>query len=129
MLRAAIWGNFFRRKRVLPKIPLLLVLEPSSCIVSVIVTMGGRGSVLATRTEPEPVLIPTDAVDRVVDTTGAGDAFVGALAFYLCHFPDLKLSEMIRRSGSIATISVQGEGTQTSFPVKKDFPLSFLLSS
>ena len=91
--------------------------------------MGGRGSVLASRTEPDPVLIPTDAVDRVVDTTGAGDAFVGALAFYLCHFPDLKLSEMIRRSGSIATISVQGEGTQTSFPFKKDLPLSFFLSS
>lgn len=91
--------------------------------------MGGRGSVLATRSEPDPVAIPADAVERVIDTTGAGDAFVGALAFYLCHFPDLKLPELIRRSGSIASISVQGEGTQTSFPFKKDLPDHFFKSS
>jgi ribokinase len=91
--------------------------------------MGGRGSVLATRSEPDPVSIPADPVDRVVDTTGAGDAFVGALAFYLCHFPDLKMSEMIRRSGSIASISVQSEGTQTSFPFKEDLPVELFQSS
>ena len=84
--------------------------------------MGGRGSVLATRTDPNPVTIPADPVDRVVDTTGAGDAFVGALAFYFVQFPDLDFPEMIRRSGSIASISVQREGTQTSFPFKQDLP-------
>ncbi len=45
--------------------------------------MGGRGSVLVTRDNPDLCMIPADRVDRVVDTTGAGDAFVGALAFYM----------------------------------------------
>jgi ribokinase len=50
---------------------------------------------------------------------------VGALAFYLAEQPDLDLPEMIRRSGFIATISVQKEGTQSSFPFRKDLPESF----
>ena len=54
-----------------------------------------------------------------------GDAFVGALAFYMVEYPDLDLPEMIRRSGFIATISVQNEGTQSSFPSRKDLPESF----
>ena len=54
-----------------------------------------------------------------------GDAFVGALAFYMVEHPDLDLPEMIRRSGFIATISVQNEGTQSSFPFRKDLPESF----
>jgi ribokinase len=67
-------------------------------------------------------VIAADPARRVVDTTGAGDAFVGALSFYLVHFPDLPLDETIRRSGKIATLSVESEGTQTSFPFRKDLP-------
>ena len=52
----------------------LLDLGPTS----VVITLGARGAVLA---EPGGVSrVSADEVDEVVDTTGAGDAFAGALA-------------------------------------------------
>lgn len=54
---------------------------------------------------------------------GAGDSFVGALAFYLAYYPNLSLEEMIKRSNFIAAVSVQATGTQSSYPYKKDLPL------
>jgi ribokinase len=47
--------------------------------VETILTLGSRGSVLAQPTR-EPIRVPALAVADVVDTTGAGDAFVGTLA-------------------------------------------------
>jgi len=49
--------------------------------------MGKQGSVLATRKNPTPKLIPAEEA-KVVDTTGAGDAFVGALAFFMVRSCD-----------------------------------------
>jgi ribokinase len=53
---------------------------------------------------------------------GAGDSFVGALAFYLAYYPNLSLEEMLKRSNFIAAVSVQAAGTQSSYPHKKDLP-------
>ncbi|XP_011406960.1 PREDICTED: ribokinase-like [Amphimedon queenslandica] len=58
--------------------------------------------------------IPAEPVN-VVDTTGAGDAFVGALAYYIARHSSLSFSEKIRRSSLIATHTVTLPGTQTSF--------------
>ncbi|XP_064623530.1 ribokinase-like [Lineus longissimus] len=87
----------------------------------VIITLGSQGCVLASKDKPEAVHILARSVTPV-DTTGAGDAFVGALASYLAKYPDLGMEETIRRSCEIATISVQAPGTQTSYPWKKDLP-------
>ncbi|XP_013404621.1 ribokinase [Lingula anatina] len=87
----------------------------------VILTLGKKGSVFATKENPTPIHIPAKQV-KTVDSTGAGDAFVGALAFYLAHYSSIDLQEAIRRSGEIATISVQKTGTQTSYPWRKDIP-------
>ena len=54
---------------------------------------------------------------------GAGDSFVGALAFYLAYYSNLSLEEMLKRSNFIAAVSVQVTGTQSSYPYKKDLPL------
>lgn len=54
---------------------------------------------------------------------GAGDSFVGALAFYLAYYPNLSLEEMLKRSNFIAAVSVQAAGTQSSYPYRKDLPL------
>lgn len=53
---------------------------------------------------------------------GAGDSFIGSLAYYLSCLPSLPLKEMIRRSSHIASLSVQREGTQTSFPERTELP-------
>ncbi|XP_038968399.1 ribokinase isoform X5 [Rattus norvegicus] len=58
------------------------------------------------------------------ESEGAGDSFVGALAFYLAYYPSLSLEEMLKRSNSIAAVSVQATGTQSSYPYKKDLPLA-----
>jgi ribokinase len=53
-----------------------------------------------------------------VDSTGAGDAFVGSLAFFLASGQPLE--EAARRANRIAAISVQSPGTQASFPAAAD---------
>ena len=78
------------------------------------------GAAIASIKNPKPVWVKAEKAEKVVDTTGAGDSFVGSLAFYLAHFPQLEMSEMVKRSCQIATISVQKEGTQTSFPYRKN---------
>ena len=61
-------------------------------------------------------------IDSVVDTTGAGDAFTGALIFFLVEMAELDVGEAIKRACYVASISVQKEGTQSSYPVKEDLP-------
>ncbi|XP_049987992.1 ribokinase isoform X2 [Alexandromys fortis] len=97
-----------------------LVLLERGCQV-VVITLGASGCVTLSQTEPVPKHIPTEAV-KAVDTTGAGDSFVGALAFYLAYYPNLPMEEMLKRSNFIATVSVQATGTQSSYPYKKDLP-------
>jgi len=55
-----------------------------------------------------------------VDTTGAGDAFVGSLATFLAAGHDLETA--LPAAGRVAAASVRAEGTQTSFPARADLP-------
>ena len=84
---------------------------------SVILTLGERGSLLVTGETSEHV--PVEPV-KALDTTGAGDAFVGSLAFFLAA--GKSLSDSIKRANGIAAVSVQSSGTQTSFPEAGDLP-------
>jgi ribokinase len=84
---------------------------------SVILTLGERGSLLVTDATTEHVPV---APVKALDTTGAGDAFVGSLAFFLAA--GKSLSDSIKRANQIAAVSVQSSGTQTSFPEAKDLP-------
>ncbi len=85
---------------------------------TVIITLGGRGSILAAG-DSAPQHVPADAV-TAVDTTGAGDAFVGALAYFLACRGDLPRAEAVRRAGLAATVSVQREGAQASYPQRDE---------
>uniref|UniRef100_A0A669P5X8 Ribokinase n=1 Tax=Phasianus colchicus TaxID=9054 RepID=A0A669P5X8_PHACC len=87
----------------------------------VIVTLGAEGCMMISVEEPIPKHVPAEKV-RAVDTTGAGDSFVGALAFYLAYYPELPMEEMVRKSNYIASVSVQASGTQSSYPYRKDLP-------
>ena len=89
--------------------------------------MGSKGAVFATEANPDPVHVPCVKVKNVVDTTGAGDAFVGAFAyFFFCHPSKPDLSECILRACAVASISVQKPGTQVSFPTRAEVPKSLL---
>uniref|UniRef100_A0A5F8GRS0 Ribokinase n=1 Tax=Monodelphis domestica TaxID=13616 RepID=A0A5F8GRS0_MONDO len=98
------------------------VLIERGCKI-VIITLGSEGCVFVSAEEPGPKHIPTQKILKPVDTTGAGDSFVGALAFYLAYYPNLTMEEMIKRASFVASVSVQTSGTQSSFPYKKDLPL------
>ncbi|NXQ54180.1 RBSK Ribokinase, partial [Anthoscopus minutus] len=87
----------------------------------VIITLGAEGCMMISGDEPIAKHIPAGKV-RAVDTTGAGDSFVGALAFYLAYYPKLSMEEMIRKSNCVASVSIQALGTQSSYPYRKDLP-------
>jgi len=88
----------------------------------VILTLGERGSLLVS--DQELVHVPADPVTPK-DTTGAGDAFVGSLAYFLAA--GTPLQDAMHRANKIAGISVQAHGTQTSFPDAKDLDQELLV--
>jgi ribokinase len=76
----------------------------------VIITLGANGSLLASRDGSEH--IPPFAV-KSIDSTGAGDAFIGSFAVFLGEgVPEL---EAVRRANLYAGLSTTGVGTQKSF--------------
>ncbi|KAM9341012.1 ribokinase [Symphorus nematophorus] len=88
---------------------------------SVIITLGPQGCVVLKAQESTSKHIPTTAV-TAVDTTGAGDSFIGALAFYMAHYPTMPLEELVHRANRVAGVSVQAVGTQKSYPFRKELP-------
>ena len=81
-----------------------------SGIRRVIITLGAKGSLLANR--EETVHVPPFAVQSV-DSTGAGDAFIGSFAVFLGEGVPEK--EALRRANLYAALSTTGVGTQKSF--------------
>lgn len=80
-------------------------------IQNIIFTLGASGCFVANRSHTE--LIAAPAVD-VVDTVGAGDAFVGGFAHYLSE--GLDIFKAARKSVMVASISVTRKGAQESYP-------------
>ncbi|NKG19790.1 ribokinase [Paeniglutamicibacter terrestris] len=82
---------------------------------SVVITMGGDGALVAQRGE-DSASITTVAASKVtaVDTTGAGDAFTGALAARLAIGETL--IDAAGFASRFAALSVQGHGAQASYP-------------
>ncbi len=86
-------------------------------IGTVIITLGADGALLVeaggtVRIDPVPV--------SVVDTTGAGDAFIGAFATHHAAL-GLPVDAALRRASAYAAQSVTGRGTQSSFPDRAAF--------
>jgi ribokinase len=78
---------------------------------AVLLTLGEKGTLIADKTQM--ILVPALPV-QAVDTTGAGDAFIGSLAFFLAQGLELMLA--VLKANGIAGLSVTRPGTQTSFP-------------
>lgn len=78
---------------------------------SVVITLGAAGAVVASVDAP-PVVCEARRVDAV-DTTGAGDCFVGTLAARLAAGADLTSAS--RAATLAASRAVQGEGAQESY--------------
>ena len=82
---------------------------------SVVITMGGDGALVAVRGEDSATITTVAAIKvTAVDTTGAGDAFTGALAARLAIGETL--IDAAGFASRFAALSVQGHGAQASYP-------------
>ena len=90
----------------------------------VIITLGSKGSLLAGRNLSEHV--PPFSV-KSIDSTGAGDAFIGSFAVFLAEgAPEL---EAVRQANLYAGLSTTGVGTQKSFYNRERFDEQWKLQS
>ena len=89
----------------------LLKLGPPS----VVVTLGAEGAILATEGSAQYFAAPEV---ETVDTTGAGDAFVGALAAKLAE--DASLEEAVHYAVLAGSVAVTREGAQGSLPTPEE---------
>lgn len=85
-------------------------------IRTVIVTLGSRGALLVTARGAEP--IPPVRV-APVDTTGAGDAFIGAFACFYCEGHGVAAA--LRRAARYAALSTTRRGAQKSYASLAEF--------
>eukprot|EP00762_Andalucia_godoyi_P000079 ANDGO_02256.mRNA.1 Ribokinase len=94
----------------------------------VILTLGEKGA-LYSDLESKMHFVPAETVASVVDTSGAGDSFLGALASYVAQSIastpteetrvkalNACLRSAITHANHVAAKSVQKKGTQPSFP-------------
>jgi ribokinase len=88
-------------------LPKLLELGPKAAVV----TLGAKGAAVVTADGVTEV--PSPKVEAV-DTTGAGDAFAGALAASLAK--GATLTDAARKAVRVAAISVTRQGAQPSYP-------------
>ncbi|MFK0243225.1 ribokinase [Amycolatopsis azurea] len=91
--------------------PKLLDLGPKAAVV----TLGAKGAAVVTTDGVTEV--PSPKVEAV-DTTGAGDAFAGALATALAKGEEL--ADAARKAVKVAAITVTRQGAQPSYPTASE---------
>jgi ribokinase len=84
---------------------------------TVIVTLGGRGCMIVGRTDGEAEHVVAPRVP-VVDTSGAGDVFCGAVAG--CLAQGIALRHAVRIASAAAGLSVGRPGTMDSCPSQQE---------
>ena len=83
---------------------------------AIVVTLGGRGAMLVTGAGVTPI---APAPVTPVDTTGAGDAFVGSFAVF--HASGMDLEAALNRAARYAADSVTRRGTQKAYATRAEF--------
>jgi len=83
---------------------------------NLIITMGHRGSMWLSGNNVHRVA-PVQV--NALDTSGAGDAFIGCFAHYLVKDGDVK--QAMEYASAYAAYSVRGKGTQRSYPDTAQF--------
>lgn len=90
-------------------------------VPEVVVTLGATGSLYLAR-GTDPLVIPAPQV-TAVDSTGAGDTFVGALAVALAE--EKPVREALSWAAAAAAISVQRAGASVSMPYRPEIDAQF----
>lgn len=90
-------------------------------VPEIVVTLGAAGIVYVTR-DAEPLVVPAPRV-TAVDSTGAGDTFVGALAVALAE--ERPVREALTWAAAAASLSVQREGASVSMPYRPEIEAQY----
>lgn len=85
-----------------------------------IVTLGAAGAVCFDRGRPIHVAAPRV---EAVDTTGGGDAFVGALAVFLRE--EQEMPDAVQNAGRYAALAVMQPGTRAAYADRQAFEAAF----
>ncbi|HTS10313.1 MAG TPA: ribokinase [Candidatus Eisenbacteria bacterium] len=108
--------------------PVKTVEDAKSCaaklvsggVKRVIVTLGANGSLIAGREGTEHV---APFAVKTIDSTGAGDAFIGSFAVFLGE--GMPERDALRRANLYAGLSTTGVGTQKSFYNRAQFEVEW----
>lgn len=92
--------------------------------VKLVFVTKGKGGASAYTKETE-AWRPTDTSSKVVDTTGAGDSFIGTILYQLLGrglegLTREELNEMLYRANRAATVVVSREGAIPAMPTRKE---------
>ncbi|EGP5096654.1 ribokinase [Enterococcus faecium] len=87
---------------------------------NLIITLGGQGALWVDASHNE--IVPGLKVESV-DTTGAGDAFIGSFAHYFTEGEDI--STALAHANQYAAYTVMHRGTQKSYPTKEQMKEMF----
>ena len=90
-------------------------------VPEVVVTLGSAGSLYVAR-GADPLVVPAPQV-TAVDSTGAGDTFVGALAVALTEGRSMRSA--LAWAGAAAALSVQRPGASASMPCRPEIEVQF----
>jgi len=82
---------------------------------NVIVTIGSKGALWVNKDHSE--IVPGKKV-AAVDTTGAGDSFIGSFAHYFTDGESIP--EALKHANEYAAVTVTRKGTQKSYPTKDE---------
>lgn len=85
-----------------------------------IITLGAHGSI--TNMEDTPVFVDSKKVETV-DTTGAGDSYIGALC--ACLAKDMSVRDALEFSTRVAAVTVTRRGAQVSIPYTEEVEAYF----
>lgn len=88
-------------------------MGPLTCII----TLGARG-IVAAAPDGQGWRVPAMPLEKVVDTTGAGDCFCGTLA--ACLHAGQSLPQAIQRASAAAGLSCLKKGIQEAYPYSGD---------
>lgn len=85
---------------------------------AVCITLGSKGVLFSSKTEPEVTYIPSVTGIKVIDTTGAGDTFLGGLITQLLEKKTLKEAATFATKAS--SLSIQKRGAAESIPTYEE---------
>ncbi|ODQ65344.1 Ribokinase-like protein [Nadsonia fulvescens var. elongata DSM 6958] len=81
---------------------------------AVIVTLGGKGALALEYGNTSPTFVPSVKVDTIVDTTGAGDSFMGGVCTMIAQ--SRSLTEAVTYASKAGAIAVTRKGAAEGIP-------------